>query len=165
MTIFALPALISYTFFRENLHLPNFDLSSLNFAAGPMTIGALLLVSGFSLFTGTLVAVGAIMPTAKEAGQVFGAVVSLLFIPFWVISLVASNPQALIVQVFTYFPYSAPVTAMVRNGLGSLTTGQAIGIIAELFICGFVVLRVAVRLFAVGSMEYSKKVSLKRIFS
>jgi ABC-2 type transport system permease protein len=163
MGIFILPTLISYIFFRDELRIPNFDLSSLHFQPLPMTIGLLLLFSGFVLFTGTLVAVGAVMPTAKEAGQVYGVVVTLLFVPFWVISLVASDPHALVVEIFTFFPYSAPVTAMVRNGLGSLSSWQAGLVIAELLVVGIFVLRMAIRLFAVGSMEYSKKVSLRRL--
>jgi ABC-2 type transport system permease protein len=129
-----------------------------------MIIGALLLLGGFTLFTGTLVAVGAIMPTAKEAGNVFGVVTALLFAPFWVISLVASDPNSLIVQIFTYFPYSAAVTGMMRNGLGSLGTMSAIIVISELFILGFFVLKLAIRLFRYGSIEYSKRISPFKAF-
>ncbi len=164
MAVFTLPVVLAYAFFRKDLHLPNLDLSSLNFSPRPMTIGLLLLIAGFTLFTGTLVAAGAIMPTAKEAGQVFGVAVTLLFVPFWIVSLIASSPDALIVQVFTYFPYSAPVTAMIRNGLGSLSNLQATIVIAELFILGVLVLRLAVRLFRYGSMEYTKRVSLLTLF-
>ena len=164
MVVFTLPVLVGYMFFRKDLRLPNLDLSSLNFSPRPMAIGLLLLIAGFTLFTGTLVAVGSIMPTAKEAGQIFGVVVALLFIPFWIVSLVASDPSALIVQVFTYFPYSAPVTAMIRNGLGSLSNLQAIIVIAELFILGVLVLRLAIRLFRYGSMEYTKRVSVLTVF-
>jgi hypothetical protein len=38
-------------------------------------------------------------------------------------------------------------------------------VIAELFIFGFIVLRLAVRLFRFGSIEYTKKVSLKTVFA
>ena len=162
--IFALPVIIGYTFFRRNLRLPILDLSALNFQVAPMVIGLLLLVGGFTLFTATLVAVGAIMPTAKEAGNVFGVVTALLFAPFWIISLVASDPNSLIVQVFTYFPYSSAVTAMIRNGLGSLGTGPAVIVIAELFILGFLILKLAIRLFRYGSIEYSKRVSPFKVF-
>lgn len=165
IAIFTFPVVAGYAFFRKDLHLPNFDFSTLNFSMRPMTIALLLLIAGFTLFTATLVAVGAIMPTAKEAGQIFGVVVTLLFIPFWIASLIASDPSALIVQVFTYFPYSAPVTAMMRNGLGSLSNLQATLVIAELFILGVLVLRFAVRLFRYGSMEYTKRVSVLTIFA
>ena len=164
ITVFASPVILGYAFFRKDLRLPNIDLSSFNFHAEPMIIGFLLLVGGFTLFTGTLVAVGAVMPTAKEASNVFGVVMALLFAPFWIISLVASDPNSLIVQVFTYFPYSATVTAMMRNGLGSLGTGRAAIVIAELFVLGFIVLKLAMRLFRYGSIEYSKRVSPFQVF-
>jgi ABC-2 type transport system permease protein len=161
MLIFALPVIIGYLFFRSNLSLPDVDLSHLAFEPGPMVVGALLLLGGFILFTGTLVAVGAVMPTVKEAGSTFAALMVLIFIPFYVVSLIVSDPQALIVQIFTYFPFSAPVTAMLRNGFGSLTPVESAIVIAELFILGFIALRLAVHLFRYGSIEYSKKLSIK----
>ena len=36
-----------------------------------------------------------------------------------------SDPRAPIVQIFTYFPLSAPVTAMLRNGFGTLSPLEA----------------------------------------
>ena len=163
IVVFASPVLIGYTFFRKDLKLPNLDLSALNFHLAPMLTGLLLLIGGFILFTGTLVAIGAIMPTAKEASNVFGVVMALLFAPFWVISLVASDPSSLIVQVFTYFPYSATVTAMLRNGLGSLSRTTSIIVVSELFLVGFIVLKLAINLFRFGSIEYSKRISLFKV--
>jgi len=165
MLVFAFPVIVGYLFFRASLNLPNFDLSHLTFAPGPMIVGALLLIGGFTLFTGTLVAVGAIMPTAKEAGQIFGIMMALIFIPFYVVTLVVSDPTAPIVQLFTYFPYSAPVTAMLRNGFGSLSVTESIGVIVELFVLGAIVLQVAVRLFRYGSISYTSKVSLRTAFA
>lgn len=165
MIVFSLPILIGFLFFREGLKIPNFDFSSLHFSFVPMSIGFLILIAGFTLFMGTLVAVGAVMPTAKEAGQIFGVVVTLLFVPFWTLSLVASNPDSWLVQVITYFPYSAPVTAMMRNGLGSLSPTEAFIVVVELFFLGVLVLQLAVRLFRYGSMEYTKRVSARAIFS
>jgi ABC-2 type transport system permease protein len=89
----------------------------------------------------------------------------LIFIPFYVVSLVVSDPHALVVQLFTYFPYTAPVTAMLRNGFGSLSPLEAGIVITELFVLGVVALRLAVRLFRYGSIEYSRKVSLRSVFA
>jgi len=165
MLVFALPVIIGYVFFRTAVALPNFDLSTLLLNPGPMIVGALLLVGGFGLFTSTLVAVGAVMPTAKDAGQIFGIMMALIFVPFYAISLVISDPHSFIVQLFTYFPYSAPVTAMLRNGFGSLGPVESTIVIIELFVLAIVVLRLAVRLFRYGSIEYSKKVSIRAVFA
>ncbi|WP_125610539.1 ABC transporter permease [Specibacter cremeus] len=165
MLVFATPIAFGYTFFRDKLNLPAFDLSHLTFQFWPMLVGALLLVGGFVLFTGVLVGIGAVMPTAKEAGTVFGPMMALIFVPFYAVALVVSDPQALIVQIFTYFPLSAPVTAMLRNAFGSLSPAAAVIVIVELFGFGFLALRVAVYLFRYGSIEYSRKLSLRNAFS
>lgn len=44
------------------------------------------------------------MPTAKEAGTIFGPLMAMMFVPFYAVSLIISDPRALIVQGFTYFP-------------------------------------------------------------
>ncbi len=165
MLIFALPIVIGYSFFRSDLHLPNIDFSHLVFDPQQMTLGALLLLGGFALFTGTLVALGAAMPTAKDAGPIFGGLITLIFIPFYVFSLIASDPKALIVQIFSYFPYSAPVTGMLRNGFGTLSLWQGVAVVVELWALSAIVLRLAVRLFRYGSIEYSRKLSIREIFS
>jgi ABC-2 type transport system permease protein len=165
MLVFVLPLIIGYLFFRTSLSLPEFDLSTLTFNPGQMVVGALLLIGGFALFTGTLVAVGAIMPTAKDAGGLLGTLIILIILPFYVLTLIVTEPTSLIVQVMTYFPYSAPITAMLRNGFGSLSILESSVVIAELFLLSYVVLRIAVRLFRYGSIQYSSKVSLKPVFS
>jgi ABC-2 type transport system permease protein len=163
MLVFALPVILGYIFFRTALNLPAFDLAGLNINPGQMVAGLLMLIGGFTLFTGTLVAVGAIMPTAKEAGQIFGIMMALIFVPFYAVTLVVSDPHSFIVQIFTYFPYSAPVTAMLRNGFGSMSVVESTIVIVELFVLGAIVLRLAVRLFRYGSIEYTKKVSIRTV--
>jgi ABC-2 type transport system permease protein len=160
---FALPVVIGYLFFRSNLNLPDVDLSHLVLEPQAMIVGFLLLLGGFVLFTGTLVAIGAMVPTVKEAGTYFAPLMIMIFVPFYVVSLIISDPRAMIVQVFTFFPYTASVTAMLRNGFGSLTLAESGIVIIELFGLGFIALRVAVYLFRYGSVEYSKKLSLRSV--
>jgi len=111
-----------------------------------------------------LVAIGAVVPTAREAGTFFAPLMVVIWVPFYVVSLIVSDPRSLIVQIFTYFPFTAPVTAMLRNAFGSLNPFESAIVIAELFIFGFVTLRLAVHLFRYGSVEYSKKLSIRSTF-
>lgn len=163
--VFLLPVLVAYLFFRTSLNLPEIDLSAFSFDPVQMTIGALLALGGFALFTGTLVAIGAVMPTAKDAGALFSVLITLMILPIYTVSLVLSDPNGLVVQLFTYFPYSAPITAMFRNAFGSLAGWEAAIVITELFVLSAVVLQLAVRLFRYGSIEYTNKVSLKTVFA
>ena len=81
--VFALPVVIGYLFFRTALNLPYIDLAHLVFNPGPMIVGALLFAGGFTFFTTTLVAIGAIMPTVRDAGQVVAPLSMLNFVPLW----------------------------------------------------------------------------------
>lgn len=159
--IFLAPLGVGYAFMRSSLNLPNLHLSSLVFDPVRLSIGALLLLAGFSLFSVTLVAIGAIVPTAKEAGSFFGGMMALIFVPFYAVSLILSHPNSLISVVFTYFPYSAPVTGMLRNAFGSLSVVSSLALIVELLIFAAIVLRIAVQLFRYGSIEYSRKVQIR----
>ncbi len=165
MLCFALPLLIGYLFFRTSLNLPEFDLASLTFDPAKMIIGALLALGSFSLFTGTLVAIGAVMPTAKDAGGLMGGLTILMIVPLYGISLILSDPNGFISQIFTYFPYFSPITAMFRNAVGSLSGWEAAIVIVELFVLSAIVLRLAVRLFRYGSIQYTSKVSLKTVLA
>lgn len=165
MVIFSSPVVIGYLFFRDQINIPDFDLSALVFEPVPMITGFLILVGGFALFTNTLVAIGAIMPTVKEAGNYMAVMIALIFVPFYAVSLIFSNPQALIVQVFTYFPFSAPVTALLRNGLSSLGAVEAAIVIAILYIGAVLMFFLAVRLFQYGSISYASRVNIKTALS
>ena len=97
----------------------------------------------------------------SEAGGFVGVMRALTFVPFYASSLIVSHPRALVVQVFTFIAYTAPVTGKLPNGAGSLGPGEAAGLILKLFAVGYVVLRLAVQLLRYGSIEYTKKVSIR----
>ncbi|MET4144178.1 ABC transporter permease [Arthrobacter sp. UYCo732] len=158
MLTVAAPAVLAFMLLRGTAGIPDISLTALVPEPSAMIIGALLLAGGFILFAAALVAIGSVMPTAKDANGLFGAIVITMFVPLYAVPLIMSAPDSLVVQVFTYFPFSAPVTAMLRNGLGSLGGMEAAIVISELFVLGAVVIAVAVKLFRHGSIQYSSKV-------
>jgi ABC-2 type transport system permease protein len=161
MIVFLSPVLIGWLLLPDQLTPATLALPPLIFDPIRMAVGFLILVGGFALFTTTLVAIGAVMPTAKEAGNILGVMMALIFIPFYAVALVVSDPHSIIVQVFTYFPFSAPVTALLRNGFGSLNPLEAGIVIVILFVGAAVMLRLAVRLFQYGSISYTSKVNIR----
>lgn len=160
-----LPALVVYFAFGSNLNIPSFDLSVITIEPLQLLFGSLILFGGLMVFTGSLVAIGAIMPTAKEAGQWFGVCMIAVFVPFYTISLILSDPSAMVVQFFLYFPLSAPVTALLLNAFGTLTVTQGIIVSIELLVVGVITIRLAVRLFRYGAMQYAGRLSLTSAFA
>ena len=162
--IIILPALVGYLLFHDQLNLPFVDLTTLPVNWGRIGVGAAIFAASFMMFTGLLVAVGAAVPTAKEAGQFFGIVMMLIFGPLYAVSLFISNPDNSLVQFLSTFPLTSPIPLMLRNTVGNLSGGEAALSIALLTITAIVVMLIAIRLFRYGALEYSRKLSIKEIF-
>ncbi|WP_422758962.1 ABC transporter permease [Paenarthrobacter sp. C1] len=165
MLTLGVPVAAGFMLLRGYAGIPDISLAALIPEPSAMMVGALVLAGGFILFAGALVALGSVMPTAKDANGMFGAIVITMFVPLYAVPLILSDPGSPVVKVFTYFPFSAPVTALLRNGLGSLSGGEAAVVIAELFILGAAAIALAVKLFRHGSIHYTSRVSLKSVLT
>lgn len=160
------PVIFVYLFARERLNIP--DISNftqvITIEFWPVFIGAGLLVSGFLLFTGLLVGIGAASPTAKEANSFFGVIILIMFIPFYFFSLLMSSEPSIVISILSYFPLTAPVTLMTRNAFGTIGINEALIGLAVVFISGVVAINIAIQIFRYGTLEYSKRLSLRSIF-
>lgn len=165
MLVIILPTLILYLLFRNALAIPNFDLSNIPFDPLRITIGALIFITSFLMFTGILVGIGAATPTAKEATGFFGAVMLFIFGPLYAVTLFVSSPDAVLVKVLSFFPLTAPIPLMLRNAVGNLSIVDAIVGIGILSISAIIALSVSIRLFRYGALEYSRRLSLRAIFT
>lgn len=154
-----LPVIVALVWFAPALGIP-LELGSLSITWQAALFGTVLLIGGVALLTGVLVGIGAVLPTAREATQWLGVVIIAVMIPLYTFSMILSDPTAPLVQVFLYFPLTAPTTALLMNGLGYLTVTQGIVVSAELLVSGAVAIGVAIRLFERGSVEYSRALTL-----
>ncbi len=163
--VIMVPVIIGYLLFHDKLQMPMIDLSSLPVDWGRIVIGFMIFTASFLLFTGLLFAIGAAVPTAKEAGGFFGMVMMLIFGPLYAASLFVSSPESPFVQAMSFFPFTAPIPLMLRNAIGNLSYSHAIIAIIILFATSALVMYVAVRIFRFGALEYSRRLSLKEIFA
>lgn len=159
-----IPITIAYLLFREQLALPSVDLTNIPLDPLRIGIGAAVFASSFMLFTGLLVAIGAAVPTAKEASGFFGIVMIFLFGPLYAASLFISAPDSGLVKILSFFPFTAPIPLMLRNAVGNLDVPSALLGITILTISAIIVLTIAIRLFRYGALEYTKRLSLTTIF-
>lgn len=158
------PIIIGYLLFGSQLALPSLDLTNIPLDPIRISIGAVIFGCSFLLFTGLLIAIGAAVPTAKEANSFFGIVLMLIFGPLYAATLFISAPTAPLVTFLSYFPLTAPIPLMLRNAVGNLSIPEAMIGIGILAISAAVILSIAIRLFQYGALEYTNKLSLKTIF-
>jgi ABC-2 type transport system permease protein len=128
-----------------------------------MVAGALLLVGGVLLASALFVAVGASVPTIKDASALQSAALFAVIIPLYAAFFVMTTPTSPVAAFFTYFPTFTPVTAMVRNAVGSLSVVETVVCIVEVFVVAGVLLWFAEYLFRHSVAQYGTKVSLKQI--
>ena len=159
------PVLIGYLLFRDQLNLPNIDLSGLPVDWARIGIAAVIFILSFAFFTGVLVLIGATMPTAREANQFMGFVMIALYGPLYAVSLFISMPDAPIVRFLSLFPLTSPIPLLMRNAAGNLQLWEIAAGALILLVSSIFVLILAVRVFRFGALEYSRKVSLKEMFA
>lgn len=159
-----IPIILIYLLFGSELSLPNIDLTNIPIDPLRITIGALLFSLSFLLFTGLLVAIGAAVPTAKEASGFFGIIMMFIFGPLYAFTLFISAPHSPIVTFLSFFPFTAPIPLMLRNAVGNLSITDALIGIIILAVSATVVLAIAIRLFKYGALEYTKRLSFTTLF-
>lgn len=163
-TLLVAPIIIGYILLRDTLTLPNINLS--NIPLDPARIGTAFVIfsASFMLFIGLLVAIGAAVPTAKEASSTIGIVMLALFGPLYAVSLFISSPETGIVQFLSYFPLTAPIPLLLRNAAGTITWPEILLGTTLLVISAVFVVHIAVRVFKRGALEYSRKLNFREIF-
>ena len=161
----AAPVLIGYLLFRNQLNLPNIDLSGLPVDWARIGVAAVIFALSFAFFTGVLVLIGATRPTAREANQFMGFVMIALYGPLYAVSLFISMPDAPIVRFLSLFPLTSPIPLLMRNAAGNLQPWEIAAGALILLTSSIFVLILAVRVFRFGALEYSRKVSLKEMFA
>jgi ABC-2 type transport system permease protein len=83
------------------------------------------------------------MPTAKEAGSFIGVMMALIFVPFYVVGLVFSDLNAVIVRSSPLSVLRADHRAPAQRTRHTLGILESVIVIGILFICTAVMLRFA----------------------
>lgn len=163
MFVILVPVVVGYLTFKSQLSLPSLDLSSLPLDPVAIGLGAAIFIVSYLMYTGILMTLGAAMPTAKEAGGFFGAIMALTFGPLYAAPLFISAPHSLLVQILSYFPLTAPIPLLLRNAVGNLELVPALISLGLLIITTVLTISVGVRIFRFGALEYSRKLSVKEV--
>lgn len=156
--VVVVPSLVAY----QKLH--PLDLSKVIINPAQIAFGAVTFIGGFLLFTGMLIAIGAAVPTAKEANRFLGFAILSMLAPLYAAAAIVTSPDKPIVKVFTFVPFFAPVTLMLRNALGNLSPAEALTGVVIVLASAIVAVIVAIQSFRFGSLQFTRKLTLKEIF-
>lgn len=165
LLIIIVPLAIGYALFHRHISLPGgVSLTHIPLGLKAISVGALFFSLGLIMFTGILVGLGSLFPTAQDASRYLALVIIWVFMPLYTIGYIVSTPDALIVKIFTYFPLTDPSTVLLRNAVGTLPKDEAILSLVILLIAATLSILFAIRAFSFGAMAYSRRITVKELF-
>lgn len=120
---------------------------------------------GFLFLSAIMVGVGAATPNYKDAQSMSGIFVMLAVIPLYFVMLIMTNPTGELAVITSYLPFTSSIVLLFRNGLITLPLWEIIlSIVTQILYCALGIF-IAYKLFEVGSLEFSQRISVKSIAS
>lgn len=139
-----------------------FEISQVSITPLQLLVSLAYIIAGFLIMANTMVGVGAAMPSYKEAQSFSGIFVMLSVIPIYFATLIIAEPNGLIAMIASYFPLSSAVILLFRNTLGELSLAETVFSSVVLLCYVLASFYMAFKLFELGALEYSNKVSFRQ---
>jgi len=92
-----------------------------------LLLGGLFFLLGYFFYAALIVGVGAISTSPQEGGQMGGFATFAAALPLILISVIINEPNGTLARVFTFIPFTTPVTVMLRTSATSVSWGDVAG--------------------------------------
>ena len=130
---------------------------------GLFIFGIIYFILGYLLFGILMATLGSIGSTARESSQWTGIIVMPAIIPVILIGLFIENPSHLIFTIFTLFPLTAPVAAIMKLSIGAFPIWELLLSIAILIASILGAMWLAARVFRTFLLMYGNRPSLREM--
>lgn len=135
----------------------------LSIPVGLIIFGIIYFILGYLLFGILMATLGSIGSTARESSQWTGIFVMPAVAPLILIPLFIENPDHIIFTVFTLFPLTAPVAAIMKLSTGAMPVWELVLSIAILIASIVGAMWLASRVFRTFLLMYGKRPSLREV--
>lgn len=123
------------------------------------------LFPSFVMIAALMAAIGATVTEAREAQQIIGLFSLPIWIPYWFIYPIMTNPNGPLAIGLSFFPLTAPVTLSIRTAFTSIPIWQLSLNVVVLVLFALAALWLAGRTFRLGMLRYGKRLSWREVFS
>lgn len=129
-----------------------------------IVFGLGFLGAGFMMYAGFMTITAAAAPTAREAHSFSGIFFIGAFSPLWILTLILTDAKNPMTQFATFFPLTAPATALIRNAVGNMGILESALALAAMACYATASIWLAARTFRLGALEFTSRVSLNSLF-
>lgn len=156
---------IVYVVASHYINLPGLDLSQIviDFSPTKVLLSVAIFVLAVLLFCAMMAAIGAIVPTAKEAGQFISIPFILLYLPLYSVATIIANPEQLLATAFLLFPFTAPLVSLGLLATNSLPMHLIPLTLVIMTVSTIALFWIAARAFQRGAISYHRKINPFRL--
>ncbi len=120
-----------------------------------IVLSVLLFAVSAIFYAGVCTFVGSLVSTARDASQFIGPAIIAMVMPLYFMQMFMMAEPSLVVQIMTYFPFTAPVALMLRSGFGTISVWEyCIGLIV-VAVASVVAIRFAIITFQKNAINFS----------
>jgi ABC-2 type transport system permease protein len=127
--------------------------------------GIVFFIFGYGLYASQMAGVGALVPNLREASQVTLVVIFPMIVPLFFMSILIEEPNGTLATILSLFPWTAPVTMMLRLAAGSVPVWQLLLSSTLLAGTAYVILRSVARLFRAQTLLSGQPFNVKIYFN
>ncbi|WP_379127866.1 ABC transporter permease [Paenibacillus sp. sgz500958] len=137
------------------------DLGQMNVSL--LTLGLVLYILGYFLYALMYAAVGSIVSRTEDLGQAVMPIMMLAFAAFYIPLFSISSPDTLLVKIASYVPFTAPLTLLLRIGVGEIAPWEIIMSLVILLVTILGMGWLAAKIYRTGVLMYGKRPTIKEI--
>ena len=117
-------------------------------------LSVILFIASMLFYAGVCVFVGSLVSTARDASSFIGPAIIIMVLPLYFMQAFMMTEPSMIVQFFTYFPFTAPIALMLRNGFGTISVPEFCIGITVVVVSAVIAIRLAVKTFQKNAINF-----------
>ncbi len=130
-----------------------------------LVVGSIYFVLGYFLTSSLMAGIGVIVGSEQESRQ-YAGIFSLLFvIPFFLIFSFFTDPEGPVVTFLCLFPFTSPISVILRMAFGSMPLGLLALSITILVLTTIVMTWASARIFRWALLLYGKRPSVRELLN
>lgn len=137
--------------------------SLVHFGVWQLILTVYFILSGFALMAAVMVGIGAAMPSYRDAQQASPLFILTSILPVYFAAILLADPSGTVARITSYVPFMSPLVLTFRASVSALPVWEQTVSIIVSAVYVWLGLYLAFKLFELGSLEVSKKISLKHI--
>ncbi|WP_138495035.1 ABC transporter permease [Paenibacillus pinistramenti] len=125
--------------------------------------GLVFYILGYFLYATLFAAIGSLVSRTEELGQAIMPITLMLMVSFYIGIFSIATPDAMLIKIASYIPFTAPISMLVRIGVSEVAPWEIAVSLAILLAATLLFGWLSAKIYRTGVLLYGKRPSLKEL--